>query len=145
MTDTKTRKNLAVELGFLVLLAIFWGSSYLFVKIAVETIPPITLIAVRVSIAAVFLLGVLSWRGEKLPRDSRNWRMLFFQALFNSIGAWTILAWGQQYVDSGLASVLNSTSPLFVFFITLLFTRHESSNFTKLLGAGLGVLGVTLI
>jgi drug/metabolite transporter (DMT)-like permease len=57
----------------------------------------------------------------------------------------TTLAWGQQYVDSGLASVLNSTSPIFVFLFTLFFTRHESTSTLKLFGAGLGLLGVILI
>ena len=58
--------------------------------------------------------------------------MLFVQSVFNAIAAWTLLAWGQQYVDSGLASVLNSTSPIFVFFITLLITRHEAVSALKL-------------
>ncbi len=108
-------------------------------------IPPITLIAVRVSIAAVFLLSVLQWRMKSLPQDSKTWRMLLVQSFFNSIGAWTILAWGQQHVDSGLASVLNSTSPIFVFFFTLLVTRHEASSGLKLFGACLGLFGVVLI
>ncbi len=71
--------------------------------------------------------------------------MLLVQSFFNSVGAWTILAWGQQYVDSGLASVLNSTSPIFVFFFTLLVTRHEAVSALKLFGACLGLFGVMLI
>ncbi len=133
------------EFALLALLALLWGSSYLFIKIAVTDIPPVTLIAVRVTIAAVFLLGVMAWRGEHFPRDGQTWHMLFVQALFNSIGAWTLLAWGQQYVDSGLASVLNSTSPLFVFLIAAFISRHESVNFRKLGGACLGVVGVVFI
>ena len=143
--SNEAKPVLAVELGFLGLLALLWGSSYLFIKIAVADIPPVTLIAVRVTIAAVFLLAVLCWQGEMLPRNARTWRMLFVQAFFNSIGAWTVLAWGQQYIDSGLASVLNSTSPLFVFFFTLLVTRHEATSWLKLFGACLGLVGVVLI
>lgn len=67
------------------------------------------------------------------------------QAIFNSIGAWTVLAWGQQFVDSGLAGVLNSTSPIFVFLITAFVTRHEMLGGRKPTGAALGILGVTLI
>lgn len=137
--------RLGVELSLLGLLALLWGSSYLFIKIAVTEIPPVTLIAVRVSIAAVFLLGVLAWRGDHLPRDRKTWGMLLVQSMFNAIASWTLLAWGQQYVDSGLASVLNSTSPIFVFFITLLITRHETVNLLKLFGACLGLCGVVLI
>jgi drug/metabolite transporter (DMT)-like permease len=137
--------NRAVELGFLALLALFWGSSYLFVKIAVGTIPPLTLIAVRVSIAALLLCAVVRWRGASLPRDGRMWGALLVQGMLNSILPWTLLAWGQQYVASGLAGVLNSTSPIFAFFITLLWTRHEDAGGLKLLGALLGLGGVVLI
>ncbi len=140
----KTPK-LWIEGAFLALLALLWGSSYLFIKVAVADIPPVTLIAMRVTIAAIFLLLVVYVRGDHLPRDVRIWKMLFVQAVFNSIGAWTILAWGQQYVDSGLASVLNSTAPIFVFFITLFITRHEAVSPLKLGGAMLGLVGVALI
>ncbi len=118
---------------------------YLLIKIALDSIPPVSLIAARVAIAALFLMAVMAWKGEHLPRDARTWRVLFVQAVFNSIGAWTVLAWGQQYVESGLASVLNSTSPLFVLLITLVFTHHEPTSPLKLGGACLGVIGVTLI
>ena len=137
--------NYTVEFGLLALLALLWGSSYLFIKVAVTEIPPITIIAARVSIAALLLLSVMQLRNERLPREVLTWRMLFVQAFFNSIGAWTILAWGQQYLDSGLASVLNSTAPIFVFFATWLITRHEAVNGLKLLGALLGLVGVVLI
>jgi drug/metabolite transporter (DMT)-like permease len=143
VTAANTRRT--VELGFLAMLALIWGSSYLLVKIALVDIPPVTLIAARVSGAAAFLLVVVAWRREKLPRDGRTWTKLLIQAVFNSIGAWTILAWGQLYIDSGLAAVLNSTSPIFVFFMTLLVTRHEVSGWQRLSGALLGVLGVLLI
>ncbi|WP_421710168.1 DMT family transporter [Algihabitans sp.] len=137
--------KLRTELPLLALLAFLWGSSYLLIKVAVAEIPPVTLIALRVLGAAIFLLLVMGARSERLPRDARTWRMLLVQAVFNSIGAWTVLAWGQQYVESGLASVLNSTSPVFVFLITALVTRHEALNGRKLVGAVLGVLGVALI
>ncbi|MEM9760622.1 MAG: DMT family transporter, partial [Pseudomonadota bacterium] len=137
--------SLRTELPLLGLLAILWGSSYVFLKVAVAEIPPVTLIALRVLGATIFLLLVMGVRSENLPRDLSTWRMLLLQAFLNSIGAWTVLAWGQQYVASGLASVLNSTSPIFVFFITALVTRHEALDGRKLVGAVLGLLGVVLI
>jgi len=143
MPDRKS--TLAVELSLLGCLALLWGSSYLFIKIAVAEIPPVTLIAARVSIAAIFLTGLCFWHGHRLPSDPVTWRRLLLQAFLNSIGAWTLLAWGQQFIDSGLASVLNSTAPIFIFFITLLFTRHEHTGIARLSGAVLGLLGVALI
>ena len=90
---------------------------------------------------------------RRLPRNKtilfqqtkKTWAALLVQAFFNSIGAWTVLAWGQQFVDSGLARVLNSTSPVFVFFMTLLWTRHESVDIAKFVGAMLGLAGVILL
>jgi drug/metabolite transporter (DMT)-like permease len=146
MPTTRPREeSLPYELALLGLLAGLWGSSYLLIKIAVATIPPITLIAMRVSLAAVFLLVVMWFQGAQIPRGWSTWRMLLIQAFFNSIASWTVLAWGQQHVDSALAGVLNSTSPIFVFFITLLVTRHEAVTVWKLTGALLGVVGVALI
>jgi drug/metabolite transporter (DMT)-like permease len=137
--------RLRIEILFLALLALLWGSSYLFIKVAVAEIPPVTLIALRVSGASIFLMIVMKVRRESLPRTPRIWRMLLLQAMFNSIGAWTVLAWGQQYVESGLASVLNSTSPIFVLLMTAAITRHEKLGGQKLIGAALGLVGVIMI
>jgi drug/metabolite transporter (DMT)-like permease len=141
----KEQENLFYELTLLGLLAALWGSSYLLIKIAVATLPPVTLIAMRVSLAAIFLVMVMRLQGARFPRDRGTWQMLLVQAFLNSIASWTLLAWGQQHVDSGLAGVLNSTSPIFVLFITLLITRHEAVTAWKLTGALLGVVGVVLI
>jgi drug/metabolite transporter (DMT)-like permease len=134
-----------VELTLLGLLALLWGSSYLLIKLALVGIPPFTLIAARVAIAAFLLLAMMRMRGARLPADGATWRALVLQAFFNSIGAWTVLAWGQQYVDSGLAGVLNSTSPLFAFLLTALWTRHEAITLRKAVGALLGLAGVVLL
>lgn len=139
------RTNLKFELFLLMVLAFLWGSSYLLIKIAVADIPPLTLIAARVTLAAVFLLAVLRMQGASLPKGWRTWRMLLIQAFLNSIGAWTVLAWGQQFVDSGLAAVLNSTSPIFVYFLALFFARHEPQSAWTLSGAVLGLCGVIAI
>lgn len=140
-----THIKLHRELALLALLALLWGSSYLFIKVAVAEIPPLTLIAARVTGAAVFLVAVLWLRGERLPTGNVIWAKLGLQAVFNSIGAWTVLAWGQQYVDAGLASVLNSTSPVFVALFTGLAARHEKLGAHRLGGAVLGLAGVVLI
>lgn len=134
-----------VELLLLGLLALLWGSSYLLIAIALDDLPPVTLMALRVSLAAALLVLVVRWQRHHLPRDPATWWDLFLQSLLNATAAWTLLAWGQQYVESGLAGVLNSTSPVFVFFITLLVTRHEPVSLRKLCGALLGIVGVVLV
>ncbi|MEM7545311.1 MAG: DMT family transporter [Pseudomonadota bacterium] len=127
------------------LLAVLWGSSYLFIRIAVAEIPPVTLIALRVAGAALVLSLVLVARGRRLPRGAGIWARLGLQSILNSIGAWTVLAWGQQFVGAGLASVLNSTSPLFVVLITAFITRHEALAWRRALGALVAFGGVILI
>ncbi|WPZ34703.1 EamA family transporter [Thalassobaculum sp. OXR-137] len=133
------------EFALLGCLALLWGGSYPLLKVAVAEIPPITLIAVRVSVAAVLLLGIALIQGERLPTGRTIWARLFLQAFLNSYGAWTLLAWGQRQIESALGAVLNSTSPLFVFLFTVLVTRHESMGGVRLLGACLGLGGVVLI
>ena len=140
--------NLRIELALLGVLACLWGSSYLLIKVALATLPPVTLMAIRVTLAAMFLLVVMRARGEHLPTDGRSWRDLFVQSLLNSSVAWLVLAWGAQYVPSGMAGVLNSTSPLFVFLLTA-FSSNSSSNAAKSLpqitGVVLGFAGVLLV
>src|SRR5262245_14483399 len=132
------------EYALLGLLAGLWGSSYLFAKIALEGLPPLTLAAYRVTVAALVLCSLLAISKVRFPREPATWRLLFTQSLLNSTLPWSILAWGQQYVDSGLAGVLNSTSPIFVVLITLVFLRRESVGAWPLAGALLGFTGVVL-
>lgn len=133
------------EFALLGLLAGLWGSSYLFIKMAVATIPPLTVVALRVTLAAALLLAVIRVLGQALPRDAPTWRLLFVQSLLNSTAAWALLAWGQQHIDSALAGVLNSTSPIFVCLLALLFVRRDAPNRWQVAGALLGLLGVVLI
>lgn len=133
------------EYALLGLLALLWGSSYLFAKVALATIPPFTLVAMRVSIAALILCAVLRALGQALPRDAATWRMLFVQSMLNSSAAWALLAWGQQHIDSALAGVLNSTSPIFVCLIALAFVPREAPGRSQVAGALLGLFGVALI
>ncbi len=77
--------------------------------------------------------------------DKENWKNFVIQSFFNSFGAWMLVAWGQQYVESGLAAVLNSTSPIFVFLLTWLVTKHEAVSRRKIIGAFTGLAGVILI
>lgn len=140
--------NLRFELALLAVLAGLWGSSYLLIKVALATIPPVTLMAIRVTLAALFLLLIMRIQNEKLPTDRRTWRDLFVQSLLNSSVAWLVLAWGAQYVPSGMAGVLNSTSPLFVFLLTAFSSTAASSaskSALKFTGVVLGFLGVLLV
>ena len=137
--------KIASELALLLVLATLWGASYTFLKVAVATIPPITLIAGRTLIAGLLLIVIMRWRGMKLPMDAANWRRFLFQACLNSVIPWTMVAWGTQALDAGVATILNSTAPIFTFFLTLAVTRHEAVTSRKLLGVVAGMAGICLI
>lgn len=133
------------ELGLLLLLATAWGASYTFLKIAVATLPPITLIAGRTLIAGLLLVVIMHCRGVKLPADAANWRRFLFQACLNSVIPWVMVAWGAQSLDAGVATILNSTAPIFTFILTVAVTRHEAVTSRKLIGVIAGMAGICLI
>ena len=137
--------NMAFELTLLLVLATMWGASYTFIRVGVATIPPITLISGRTLIAGLLLLVIMRWRGVKLPKDAATWRRFLFQACLNSVIPWTMIAWGERSLDAGLATILNSTSPIFTFFLTLAITRHEALSSRKLIGVVAGMAGICLI
>jgi drug/metabolite transporter (DMT)-like permease len=146
MEDAQSRHpNMAFEIALLLVLATLWGASYSFIKVGVATIPPITLIAGRTLIAGLLLVVVMRWRGMSLPTDAATWRRFLFQACLNSVIPWTMIAWGERSLDAGLATILNSTSPIFTFFLTLAVTRHEALSFRKLTGVIAGMAGICLI
>src|ERR1700742_334522 len=151
MTEATTRNSrgsepsLAVELVLLVVLATLWGGSYTFIKLGVATIPPVTLIAGRTLIAGLLLLTIMAWRGAWFPRDASTWRRFLFQACLNSVIPWTLIAWAERSVDAGLATILNSTSPIFTFFLTLAIAHQDAPTFRKLFGVVAGMAGICLI
>jgi drug/metabolite transporter (DMT)-like permease len=143
--DSPRQPNITFELTLLLALATLWGGSYTFIKLGVATIPPITLIAARTAIAGVLLLIVMKLRGIEMPRDIATWKRFTFQACLNSVIPWTLIAWGERYVDAGLTTILNSASPIFTFLFTAVITRHEAVTPRKLFGVVAGMAGICLI
>lgn len=140
-----TKNDSTFELMLLLTLATFWGASYTFIKIGVATIPPVTLIAARTLIAGVVLLAIIRARGLRLPTEAATWRRFLFQACLNSVIPFTLIAWAERTVDAGLATILNSTAPIFAFLLTVTVTRHEATTARKLFGVIAGIAGTCLI
>ncbi|HEV7259357.1 MAG TPA: EamA family transporter [Bosea sp. (in: a-proteobacteria)] len=135
----------STELCLLLILATLWGASYTFIKIGVETIPPVTFIAARTLIGGTILLAVLHWRGLRLPRDLATWRLFMVQACLNSVLPFTLIAWAERSVDAGLASILNGTTPVFVFLISLAIAPRKRPDGRRALGVLAGIAGISLI
>jgi drug/metabolite transporter (DMT)-like permease len=138
-------RSMTREHLLLIVLATLWGASYTFIKIGVETIPPVTLIAGRTLVGALLLLALMRWRDLALPSDAVTWRRFLIQACLNSAIPFTLIAWGERWVDAGLATVLNSTAPIFTFLLTAVVTQHEPATARKLVGVASGLVGVCLI
>lgn len=142
---TPARPNLTTELLLLLALATCWGASYTFIRIGVATIPPVTLIAARTLIAGLVLLVIIRWRGLNLPRDAATWKRFLIQSCLNSAIPFTLIAWAEQTVDAGLATILNSTTPIFAFLIAAFLLRSEPLTGRKLFGVIAGMAGICLI
>ncbi|MGY4312180.1 drug/metabolite transporter (DMT)-like permease [Bradyrhizobium sp. JR3.5] len=144
-TGDARQPPMGFELALLLALATLWGGSYIFIKLGVATIPPITLIAARTAIAGLLLLVIMRMRGVTMPMDGATSRRFIFQAWLNSVIPWTLIAWGERFVDAGLATILNSASPIFTFLFTAAITRHEAASPRKLFGVIAGMAGICLI
>lgn len=140
-----TQTNIVRELALLAALSTLWGASYTFIKVGVETIPPITLIAARTLIAGLVLMAVLHVRGVRLPTERSVWWRFLIQACLNSAIPFTLIAWAEQSIDAGLAVILNSTTPIFTLLLTAFVTRHEIVTGRKLFGIVVGMTGTCLI
>ena len=126
-------------------LALLWGSSFSFMKLAVETIPPVTVAAARAFLGGLLLLAVMGRSAPALWRSGVPFPTYFAQAAFNCIIPWTLLMWAASTIDSTLVTVLNSLSPIFTFLIIWGITRHEAVTGRKFAGVLLGIAGVIAI
>ncbi len=133
--------------GLILLLALLWGGSYPLLKVAVETLPPLTVVAVRSLLGGLILLAVLGPRVRLLGevRSGSSLRALAIQSAFNCVIPWILITYAMRSLDAGLAAILNSLSPIFIFLLTALITRHEPVTRRKFLGVVLGIAGVVTI
>jgi drug/metabolite transporter (DMT)-like permease len=122
-----------------------WGSSYLFIKLAVDSFGTFTLVALRLLIGAAFLWAVLRLSRTPLPADRRAYGHLLVMSVINIAIPFGLITWAEQSVDSALAAILNSTVPLFVIVIAPLFLPDEPIRLNGVLGLAIGFIGVVLI
>lgn len=132
------------ELALLLLLSTLWGASYSFIKVGVETLPPLTFMAGRTLLAGAVLLAVLHARGLRMPAGRATWRYFLIQACLNSVVPFTLIAWAETRLDAGLAVILNATTPIFAFLIALAIGRREAVGGRRLFGVASGLAGACL-
>jgi drug/metabolite transporter (DMT)-like permease len=126
-------------------LGIAWGSSYLFIKLAVDSFGTFTLITLRLLIGAAFLWSVLRLTHTPVPRDRRMFGHLLVMAVINIVIPFSLITWAEQSVDSALAAIINSTVPLMVLVIAPMFLPEEPIRVNGVIGLVIGFIGVVLI
>jgi drug/metabolite transporter (DMT)-like permease len=128
----------------LFVLSVLWGLTYFFAVIATHSVPPLTLVLLRVALAAMVLVPIVLLMGFRLPDNLATWRSLVILASLNNIIPFTLMFYGQPHVTGGLASVINATTPLFTILIARIFAQ-EPLNAAKIAGVLLGLAGVAVL
>jgi drug/metabolite transporter (DMT)-like permease len=131
-------------LTLLITLAAIWGASYMFIEIALRDLEPTTLMAGRLVIASVFLVGLMAARGILRRLGRAGWRA-FALGLINSAAPFTLIAWGQKHIDSGVAAIANATVPLFVAILAIWLAHSERATGLRIVGIALGLVGVGVL
>ncbi len=127
------------------ILSVLWGGSFFFMAVALRELPPLTIIAVRVSGAAIVLWGLCLISAQPILRSLRSWRALLIMGILNTALPFSFIIWGQQYIASGLASILNATTPIFAVLIAGVFLSDERITTAKLAGVLCGFAGVIVL
>jgi drug/metabolite transporter (DMT)-like permease len=127
------------------LISFFWGSSYLFIKIGIETLSPLTLIAGRLFFGSLVLGLALRLARVPLPRDRATYGKLAVMAVFNIVLPFSLITWGERYIDSSLAAILQATTPLFTIVIGSLALAEEAITLNRLVGLIVGFGGVVVL
>lgn len=126
-------------------LGLIWGSSFLLIKIGLGAFTPLQLVALRVGMAAVAMLLTLGAMRYRFPTDSKSRLGLLFVGIFNTAVPFFLITWGEQTIDSGLATVLNATMPLFSLVIAHFALQDERITLVKVLGLITGFFGVLVL
>jgi drug/metabolite transporter (DMT)-like permease len=133
------------DYGLLAVLGAVWGSSFLLIKLAVETIPPLTVATGRVAVGALTLAAIIAVRRLSWPKTPRTWLLLAIMGVVGNIVPFTLISWGEVYIDSGLAAILMSTVPLATVLLAPRFVRDEPITAAKLIGVLVGMVGVIVL
>jgi drug/metabolite transporter (DMT)-like permease len=129
----------------LMALSVLWGGSFLFVGIAVSDIPPLTIVLVRVLLSAIALHVILKVMGYKFPTDKTILSAFLIMGLLNNAIPFSLIAYGQSHIASGLASILNATTPIFTVIVAHFLTTDEKLTGRKIAGVLIGFFGVAVM
>jgi drug/metabolite transporter (DMT)-like permease len=145
MTPSNQRVMGPVEWLLLLSLSVLWGGSFFFAKVAVAELPPFTVVLARVALASLALFAIVLGSGQRLPRSPRLWGAFLVMGALNNLIPFSLIVWGQTRIGSGLASILNATTPLFAVVLAHIQTRDERLTPGRFLGVLAGLAGVAVM
>ena len=131
--------------GLLAALSLVWGGSFFFAEVALAALPPFTIVLARLALGAAGLWLLVCLTRATLPTGPRDWRDLAAMGLLNNAVPFSLIVWGQQWIDGGLASVLNATTPVFGVVAAHFLTKDEKLTANRLAGVAIGVAGVAVL
>jgi drug/metabolite transporter (DMT)-like permease len=134
----------ARDWSLLGLLSVLWGGSFFFNGMAVRELPPLTLVLLRVAFAAVLLLPLLRFYRIDFPKGFSGWKPFFAIGLLNNVLPFSLIVMGQTYIPSGLASILNATTPLFTV-VVMATAGEEKLHARRIAGVIVGLIGVIIL
>ena len=132
----------AGEWGILLILAVSWGGAFMFIGVAVRHVDPLTYVWLRLTIASAAMFLFLKIKGERLGLPRPVWGSILLLALLNNALPFTLFGWGQTHIASGLASILNATTPIWGVLVAHVFTQDEKMTPRKIAGVLFGFAGV---
>jgi drug/metabolite transporter (DMT)-like permease len=135
----------AAEWAMLLALSVLWAGSFFFTGIAVKELPPFTIVALRVGLAAAMLFATMRALGVRMPRAGKTWAAFLGMGLLNNVIPFCLIVWGQTHIASGLAAIINATTPLFTVLVAHALTADEKMRRNRLAGVGIGFIGVALM
>ncbi|MFL3647744.1 MAG: DMT family transporter [Oceanospirillaceae bacterium] len=133
------------EWAMLVTLSVLWGGSFFFAEIALESLPPLTIVTLRVGLAAITLWLVVLALKLPIPNSTPIWIAFLTMGLLNNVLPFSLIVWGQSQISSGLAAILNATAPLFGVIVAGILLRDESATPLKIMGVVVGFAGVIVM
>lgn len=145
MSVVATKVMGPVEWMLLLALSVLWGGSFFLGKVALAELPPFTVVFGRVCLAAIALNVIVVATGNRMPTTASAWRALFGMGLLNNLIPFSLIFWGQTQIASGLASILNSTTPLCAVVLAHWLTKDEKLAVNRMIGVLLGIGGVAVL
>jgi drug/metabolite transporter (DMT)-like permease len=141
MTQTSLNARAWIDMA---LLAAIWGASFLSIKLALAELPVMTLVAHRVVWAALVLWAYVLWRGLAVPKDARIWTAFLVMGCLNNAIPFGLMAWGQQFIETGLTSIFNAGTAVFGVLVAAAVFADERLTPRRLAGVLLAFLGVAI-